>query len=78
MSHIDTSPVTQLRMRTRAIGKCCINATALGARMSQATFFVISYDLVIYLANISNNLIQIIFFINGFPTAGTNFFAKLG
>ncbi|MBE5834075.1 MAG: hypothetical protein E7309_05510 [Butyrivibrio sp.] len=29
-----------LRMRTRAIGKCCINATALGARMSQATFFV--------------------------------------
>jgi len=30
-----------LRMRTRAIGKCCINATALGARMSQATFFVL-------------------------------------
>ncbi len=29
-----------LRMRTRAIGKCCINATALGARMSQATFFI--------------------------------------
>ncbi|MBE5835052.1 MAG: hypothetical protein E7309_10460 [Butyrivibrio sp.] len=30
-----------LWMRTRAIGICCINATALGARMSQATFFFI-------------------------------------